>query len=75
MQCNSTTQRRLAGAAPVSIELEDFIGRTMSVLKHSWSEPGNFTEAYSLTGVASGMYRLVLRSGSRIVSQTVRIEK
>jgi len=65
----------ISNEGPVSLELFDAIGRTVSVFKHEWSQAGNYTESCSANETASGVYRLVLRSGSRIRSEIVRIEK
>jgi hypothetical protein len=65
----------ISDEGPVSLELFDAIGRTVSVFKHEWSQAGDYTESCSANDIASGVYRLVLRSGSRTRSEIVRIEK
>ncbi len=65
----------VAADGPLSIDLEDYLGRHVCELKHEWTKAGDENETYSAQGISSGAYRLVLRSGSRVVSSVVVVSK
>jgi hypothetical protein len=60
---------------PVSISLQDYLGRTVSVLKDAWTVAGDENETYSTQAISSGVYRLVLRSGANAASMVLVIQK
>ena len=70
-----TIEYHVAAEGPLSMELEDYLGRMVTVLKQGWSKPGDETETYSVQNISSGLYRLVLRSGARELSRLVVIAK
>ncbi len=60
---------------PVSISLQDELGRTVCQLKDTWTAAGDKNETYSVQGISSGRYRLILRSGSQAASALLVVAK
>ena len=70
-----TISYHLASDGPLDLVLEDMLGRNASVLKRGWEKSGDYNETYSAEGVASGSYRLVLRSSGRSLEKMVEVAK
>jgi hypothetical protein len=70
-----TISYHIASEGPLMLSLEDYLGRTVKVLKNEWSAPGDADETYSIDDIPSGVYRLLLRSGSRSLSKMVVVAR
>jgi hypothetical protein len=70
-----TVEYNLLQDGPLSLSIEDYLGRTVTVLKDEWTTAGYENESYSTQAVASGVYRLVLRSGTQVASMVLVVQK
>jgi len=66
-----TVQYHIAEEGPANIALEDILGRRVAILKDESMKVGTYRETYDPNGLTSGMYRLVLRSGSRMLYKMI----
>jgi hypothetical protein len=57
----------------MELTAEDALGRTSCSFKRGWSSVGDYRESYHTNDLASGAYRLVLRSGGRALHAMVQI--
>jgi len=74
-EASFTIEYHVATDGPLSIELEDFLGRNVCQLKNMWVTAGDADETYSAQGISSGAYQLVIRSGSRAISTVLVVSK
>ena len=70
-----TVEYHVTQDGPLSIAIEDYLGRTVTVLKDEWTTAGDENESYSTQAISSGVYRLVLRSGAKVASTVLVIQK
>jgi len=63
-EASFTIEYHVAADGPVSMELDDYLGRNVQTLKDEWANAGDKNETYSVLAVPSGVYRIVLRSVS-----------
>ncbi|MDP4287093.1 MAG: hypothetical protein Q8922_04070 [Bacteroidota bacterium] len=59
----------------VTILLEDVLGRTVAVLNDEPLTLGTYREMYSTGTLSSGVYRLVLRSGERVLHKMIEVSQ
>ncbi len=58
----------------VTIRLEDMLGRTATVLKSEPMKSGTYRETYDAGSIlTSGVYRLELRSGARVLNKMLQV--
>ncbi len=70
-----TVEYHLAQDGPLTISIEDYLGRTVTILKDEWTTAGYTNEMYSTQSISSGVYRLILRSGANVASTVLIIAK
>ncbi len=70
-----TVEYHVTQDGPLSIAIEDYLGRTVTVLKDEWTTAGDENESYSTQAISSGVYRLVLRSGAKVASTVLIVAK
>ncbi len=70
-----TIEYHIAADGPLSITMEDYLGRNVCTLKQEWMKAGDENETYSAQAISSGVYRLVIRSGARAISTTLVVSK
>ena len=70
-----TIEYHIAADGLVSLQLEDMIGRTALILKSETVKSGTYREVYDATGLSSGVYRLQLRSGARVLNKMLEVAR
>ncbi len=70
-----TVEYNVAQDGPLRIAIEDYLGRTVTVLKDEWTTAGNQNATYSTQAISSGIYRLVMRSGANVANTVLVVAK
>ena len=66
---------QIAEEGPTRIVLQDFLGRTALVVRDQWMTPGAYRESVSVSAIATGAYRVVLRTPSDILTRRMEVVK